>query len=313
MPPADGGPTLERRDARRARGLAGERDRQARRAAPPGPGPPPAEPHRIHERDPRSARAQHRRGDVPARRRLEPRLRQHGRHADDVAGADGGVSVGGRQDQPARARHRDRADARRVRRAARHLAERLHRRAAVRHARRHADRARVPGRRQLRVHRQRNDRLLHGRARQRQRRAARGHDRRRARVPVRLGQGDRAERRQRRPHAGDPDQGRLPPSRRHVHRDERLARHGAEQVVRAHDELAGLDLGLHVLPARRPGVHRRAVQRRRGDEHAEPRQDLRVLSRREQPRKSRVRAHDHLDAGGQSVPPPRDRCRPRRR
>ena len=118
------------------------------------------------------------------------------------------------------------------------------------------------------------------------------------------------ERRQRRPHAGDPDQGRLPQSRRHVHRHERPARHRPEPVVRSHDELAGLDLGLHVLPARRPGLHRRAVQRRRGHEHAEPRQDLRVLPRGEQ-RGSRMRAHDHLDAGRQSLPPPRDRRRRR--
>ena len=33
------------------------------------------------------------------------------------------------------------------------------------------------------------------------------------------------ERRQRRPHAGDPDQGRLPQNRRHVHRHERFAGH----------------------------------------------------------------------------------------
>ncbi len=94
------------------------------------------------------------------------------------------------------------------------------------------------------------------------------------------------KRRQRRPHAGDPDQGRLPQGRRHVHRHQRPAGHRAEPVVRSHDELAGLDLRLHVLPARRPGIHRRAVQRRRGHEHAEPRQDLRVLSRRAAPRKA---------------------------
>ncbi len=109
MPPADGGPTLDRekRDALVAY-LENEIDR-ARRDAPPGPGASPAEPHRIHERDPRSAGPQYRRHEVPAGGRLQPRVRQHGRYADHVAGADGGVPVGRRQDQPSGHRHRDRA------------------------------------------------------------------------------------------------------------------------------------------------------------------------------------------------------------
>ena len=79
--------------------------------------------------------------EVPAVRRFDARLRQHRRRADDVAGADGGVSVGGRQDQPPGDRRRVGADAGRVRRARRHRAELPRRGAAVRHARRHADQA----------------------------------------------------------------------------------------------------------------------------------------------------------------------------
>ena len=68
--------------------------------------PAPAEPHRVRQRDSRSAGARSGRHEVPAARRLDARLRQHRRRADDVAGADGGVSVGGRQDQPAGDRQR---------------------------------------------------------------------------------------------------------------------------------------------------------------------------------------------------------------
>ena len=63
------------------------------------------EPRRIHERDPRPARAGSGCLEVPAVGRLDARVRQHRRRLDDVARADGSVSVGGRQDQPPRDWH----------------------------------------------------------------------------------------------------------------------------------------------------------------------------------------------------------------
>ena len=54
--------------------------------------------------------------------------------------------------------------------------------------------------------------------------------------------------------------------RRDVPRHQRPPGHGAEPAVPADDEHAGLDSGLHVLSARRPGGDRRSVQRQgRGD------------------------------------------------
>ena len=93
MPPADGGPSLDHgeRDALVA-WLENEIDRNA---APhlPAPGL-----HRLNRteytnaiREP--AGPQHRRRDLPAGGRLQPRVRQHGRDSDDVARAHGGVSV----------------------------------------------------------------------------------------------------------------------------------------------------------------------------------------------------------------------------
>ena len=171
------------------------------------PRPAPPESHRVRQRDSRPAGARGGRHEVPAAGRLDARLRQHRRRADDVAGADGGVPVGGRQDQPAGDRHVHGADAGGVRRAGRHRAEPSHRRAAVRHARRHADQAPVPGRRRVQLQREGRDRLLPGGARRRAGRAARGHGRRRAREAVRLGQGDLEHDRHRQGHAADPDQG----------------------------------------------------------------------------------------------------------
>ena len=149
--------------------------------------PAPAQPHRIHERDSRPARARSGCDEVPAGRRLDPRLRQHRRRADDVAGADGGVPVGGGQDQPPGDRQRHGADAGGVRRARRHRAEPSHRGAAVRHARRHPDQASVPGRRRVHVQREGRHRVLPGGARRHHGRAARGHRRRRARASCSTG------------------------------------------------------------------------------------------------------------------------------
>ena len=74
---------------------------------------------RIRECDPRPARARSGRHEVPAVGRFDARVRQHRRRAADVAGADGGVPVGGRQDQSAGDWHRHGADAGRLRRARR--------------------------------------------------------------------------------------------------------------------------------------------------------------------------------------------------
>ncbi len=202
-------------------------------------------------------------------------------------------------------RHRDRADAGRVRRAARHVAERLHRRAAVRHARRHADRARVPGRRQLRLHGQGNDGLLHGRARQRQ--AASSSRSRSTAHACTCSTGTRRSA----PNEGNG--GRTPeiPIKAGFHRvgvtfiatsdlpDTGLNR-SFVRTMNSPGSISGYTFYPHVGQVFIEGPFNGA----RGDEHAEPRQDLRVLPRGEQ-RGSRVRAHDHLHAGGQSLPPPR--------
>ena len=68
--------------------LEAEIDRAA--AARPNPGrggAAPAEPHRVRQRHPRSARSRDRRRDAPAAGRLGARLRQHRRLADDLADA----------------------------------------------------------------------------------------------------------------------------------------------------------------------------------------------------------------------------------
>ena len=102
--------------------------------------------------------------------------------------------------------------------------------------------------------------LLPGGARRRAGRAARGHGRRRAREAVRLGQGDLQHHRARQGHAARADQGGTAPRRRDVPGDQRHPRHRAEQAVPAHDEHAGLDPRVPVLPARRPGDHRGPVR-----------------------------------------------------
>ena len=89
-------------------------DRQVRRLArgrdrPRGGGPtesradgdaPSAEPHRISERNPRSAGARHRRREVGAGRRPELRIRQHRRRAEGVADPARTVHERGARDQP---------------------------------------------------------------------------------------------------------------------------------------------------------------------------------------------------------------------
>ena len=152
---------------------------------------PPAQSHRVRERDSRFARRAGRHEQVPPVRRLDPRVRQHGGDADDVAGAHRGVSVGGRQDQPPRHRRCVESVADRVRRAHGHFPERTYRGYPVRYARRHGHQAPVPGRRRICDQGEGHHRLLQQPARTDQGRAARGHDRRRAREAVRLGQGDR--------------------------------------------------------------------------------------------------------------------------
>ena len=149
MPPTG----MTRPDQATLDGFAQLDGRRARRSATvhlPAPGTSPPQSHRVRQRDSRSAGARSRRHEVPAARRLDARVRQHRRRADDVAGADGGVPVGGGQDQPARDRH---VAPRRRRRVfdvpADTRAEPPRRGAAVRHPRRHADRARVPGRRRV--------------------------------------------------------------------------------------------------------------------------------------------------------------------
>ena len=58
--------------------------------------------------------------------------------------------------------------------------------------------------------------------------------------------------------AAHPGQGRPAHGRRHVPRHQRRAGHRAEPAVPADDEHAGLDPGIPVLSARRPGADRRA-------------------------------------------------------
>ena len=143
----------ERREASRPGGprrsghLDGALGGHVRARAPAGARPAPPESHRVRQRDPRPAVARGRCDPVPAAGRLHPRVRQHRRSPHDVPRVDGGVSLGGRQDQPARPRQCHRADAGRVRRAGRHRTEPSRRGPALRHPRRHAHLTRVPGRR----------------------------------------------------------------------------------------------------------------------------------------------------------------------
>ena len=82
-------------------------------------GHPSSQPRRIRQRDPRSARARSGRLEVPAVRRFHVTGSTTSPARCDVARADGGVPVGGRQDQSAGDWHGHRAHAGGVRRAAR--------------------------------------------------------------------------------------------------------------------------------------------------------------------------------------------------
>ena len=110
-------------DARDARHLAGKRARSSGRHASACPRASSPEPHRVRERDPRRARAGSGCGEISAVGRLDARLRQHRGDAGDVAGADGGVPVGGGKDQPPGDWQRDGSDAGGVRGAGRRHAE----------------------------------------------------------------------------------------------------------------------------------------------------------------------------------------------
>ncbi len=102
--------------------------------------------------------------------------------------------VGGGQDQPPGHGVEHRAHPRRVQRPRRRHPELPRRGAAVRHARRHADRARISGRRRVRVQDRPDIRRQHGAGERPVRpdpgRTAGGDDRRPAGEVVRLGQGD---------------------------------------------------------------------------------------------------------------------------
>ena len=111
-----------------------------------------------------------------------------------VAGADGSVSCGGGEDQPPGHGVEYRAHSRRVQRPRRCHPELPRRGAAVRHTWRHADRARISGRRRVRVQDRPDLRRQHGAGERPVRpdpgRTAGGDDRRPAGEVVRLGQGD---------------------------------------------------------------------------------------------------------------------------
>ena len=97
-----------------------------------------------------------------------------------------------------------------------------------------------------------------------------------------------------------------PRGRRDLPRNQRCAGHRAEQAVPAHDEHAGLDPGLHLLPARRAGHHRGAARCEGREGHGQPPAHLRVPAG-DAARRRRVCAHDRLDAGEACVPTAVDR------
>ena len=151
-PPARG--RRPRRLPRLARGRARRRVGRDPRPRPVGHLPPP-EPHRVPQRRPRPAGGRDRRRRLPARRRLELRLRQHRRRPPHVAGADGALPRRRPHHQPARGGQPAAGHVRR------HLgggpgpaAARPGRAAALRHPRGPLHRAPVPaGRRLRRPHR----------------------------------------------------------------------------------------------------------------------------------------------------------------
>ena len=107
--------------------------------------------------------------------------------------------------------------------------------------------------------------------------------------------------------AAHPGQGGPAHGRRDVPRDQRRAGQRAEQAVPAHDEHAGLDSGIPVLSARRPGVDRRTVQRRRAPPTPPAAARFSCAARQQPATKKRLRAHDHFDAREACVPPSGDR------
>ena len=115
---------------------------------------PAPEPRRVRARDSRAARPRRRRRRLAAARHEERELRQHRRRADAVADAARGVPERRRRHQPPGGRRSHRAGHRHdLHQPELHVAASVgsRRGRAVRHARRHGRRARLPGRRRVRV------------------------------------------------------------------------------------------------------------------------------------------------------------------
>ena len=316
MPPPDS-PRPDQGHARRAHHLDGKRVGPPCRHQPGGARDSPSQSDRVSERHSRSHRAEDRPREIPAVRQFDPRVRQHRGRVDHVAGADGGVPVGGGQDQPAGDGVEHRADVCRVQCSRRRDAELPRRGAAVRHPRRHADRARISCGRRVRVQGRSGLRRQHGPGERPVRpdpgRTAGGDDRRPAGEVVRLGQGDARGAALRRAHSADPREGGPAQGRRHVPREQLRARQQHQQRLSARDDRDRRHSRVSVLSARREGANRRTVERQRRLGHAEPPQDFRLPpgDRREPPSGRGVCADDCVDPRAPGVPPAGDSRRRR--